>query len=206
MEAQTEKGKFSLGLSNFGSSGLLSSYTGLIAPTNGLGIAIGTIKNETDGQPSDEKTTYTTIGLSLDGHYFVVDNLSAGVGANIFTQSRKRGDEKATYTLLMAGPRIRYFFPTGEKTKIFIKGNTSFGSAKYRFEGEEEFEPTILTEFGGGAGLSFFPNVHFAINLGLGYSALMAKNELELFPTGATIEQISTYSGLVFDVGFGLFF
>lgn len=65
---------------------------------------------------------------------------------------------------------------------------------------------TILTEFGGGAGLSFFPNVHFAINLGLGYSVLMAKNELELFPTGATVEQISTYSGLVFDVGFGLFF
>lgn len=203
--AQTEKGKFSLGLSNFGASGLLSGNSPLVAPSNGLGVAFGKVTSKVNGQTSGEETNYTTIGVILDGHYFVVDNLSVGVGANIFTQSVKSDNEKATLTLLMAGPRIRYFFPASEKMKIFIKGIANFGSSKTKYEGSPESEPTILTEFGGGAGLAFFPNPHIAINLGLAYDVFSAKNKYLSFQ-GMTTERVTTYSGVVFDVGFGLFF
>lgn len=204
LQAQTEKGTFSLGLNNFSSIGLLGEGAGLLAPTNGLGIGFGSVKSKVDGQTRDEKPKYTSVGLSFDGHYFLIDNLSIGAGANVFTQTVKEGDNKATFTLLMAGPRVRYFIPTGEKSKVFIRGGASFGSAKSKFEGEEEDEPTKLMEFGGGAGLAFFPNPNVSINIGVGYSAFMTKDEYTFL--GTTTEQIDTYSGLVLDVGFGLFF
>lgn len=203
LKSQTEQGKFLLGFNNFSSTGLLGEGGGLIAPTNGLGIAFGQTKTKVNGTTRDEKPKYTTIGFSLDGHYFLIDNLAAGVGVNFFNQTIKEGNEKATLTLLMAGPRLRYFFPLSDNVKAFIRGTASFGSAKTKFEGEDE-DKSNLTEFGGGLGVSIFPNPNFSINLGLGYSVFTNKDESTFLGTTTKIED--TYSGVVFDVGFGIFF
>lgn len=204
LQAQTERGKFSLGLHNFSSVGLIGEAGGILAPTNSLGISFGQVKTKVNGQTRDDKPKYTSVGISLDGHYFLIDNLSAGIGGNFFSQTVKEDDDKYSVTVVMAGPRLRYFIPAGENAKVFVRGGASFGSATSKFNGEKEGEPTKLSEFGGGAGVAIFPNQHFSINLGLGYSMFMTTDESTFL--GATTERVDTYSGLTFDIGFGLFF
>jgi hypothetical protein len=146
------------------------------------------------------------VGLSLNGHYFVANNLSVGLGGNFFTQTQKEdgGEGKYTTTLLMGGPQLRYYINTGAKSKVWLKGMASFGSAKSKYDGEWEEDPTKLSEFGGGIGLALFPNQHFCIDLGIGYNVFTVKNEYDF--EEMPIEYKEIYSGLVFDIGFGVFF
>lgn len=54
--AQTEKGRFTLDLSNFSSVGLLTGNQPLFAPTNGLGIAFGNLRIKADGKLLEPKS------------------------------------------------------------------------------------------------------------------------------------------------------
>jgi opacity protein-like surface antigen len=205
LQAQTTKGTIALGLHNFSPQVLETG--GLLAPSNALGIAFTTVKSEIDGEESDEKIKNTTIGFSGSAHYFLIDNLSAGINLNFFTQTSKldggQDDDEATLTLFMAGPELRYYIPASEKMKVFVNAGAAFGSAKSKFNGEEEDDPTKLSRFGGSAGLAFFPNQHVSIDLGLGYGAFITKDTFNF--GGDDIESKDTYSGVTFEVGFTVF-
>lgn len=208
LQAQTEKGTFALGLHNF-APGVVVSSSSLVSPTNAFGFSFGKSKEKVDGQDQGDDTKYSTVGLNFNGHYFIIDDFSAGLGLNFFSQTEKEDngsgeDDKYTATIVMAGPELRYYFSTSPKTKVWLKGSASFGSLKTKINGEEDDDPTKLSTFGGGAGLAFFPNPNISIDLGLGYSVFTSKSDVN-FGTGST-EYEDVFSGLVFDVGFGLFF
>ncbi|MCC7465210.1 MAG: outer membrane beta-barrel protein [Saprospiraceae bacterium] len=205
LKAQTTQGTIALGLHNF--SPLVAEVGGLLAPSNALGIAFTTQKGEIDGEESDTKLKSTTIGLSGSAHYFIIDNLSAGINLNVLSQTQKEDggqeDNESSLTLLMAGPELRYYIPATEKMKVFVNAGAAFGTAKSKFNGEEDGDPTKLSRFGGSAGLAFFPNQHVSIDLGLGYGAFITKDTYNF--GGDDIESKSTTSGVTFEVGFTVF-
>lgn len=208
VQAQTEKGNFAIGLHTFDPSGVLGASQAL-APTNGLGVSFGTSKQKRNGVLDEDETKNSSVGLNFNGQYFVIDNLAVGAGVNLFTQTQKMKDagveEKFTFTLLMAGPQARYYFNVAPKAKVWVGGNAMFGSAKSKFSGEEEEEePTKISQFGGGAGVAFFPNQHFSIDLGLNYLNFKAKSESTFLGTTTKFED--TFSGVALDLGFTAFF
>ncbi len=201
LQAQTTKGTFMMGLHSF--SPTLFEGSSVVAPTNALGISFGTYRSA----DNDSKSSYTNIGLSSSAHYFLVDNFSAGINLNFFRQTVKEkggsNPDKFITTVFLAGPELRYYLPAGVKTKIWLGGNSAWGSTqvKWRTEGE----PTKLHSLGGGAGLAIFPSEHFSIDLGLGYNATTAREKYQGI-NGETINSKNTASGVTFDVGFSVFF
>ncbi|MBL7810541.1 MAG: outer membrane beta-barrel protein [Saprospiraceae bacterium] len=204
LQAQTDKGTIALGLHNF--SPLVGDAGGLLASTNALGIGFTTSKSETNGEESDTKYKTSTIGLSGSAHFFVINNLSAGINLNFLNQKEKEnGDDPDEYSVnfFMAGPELRYYIPAGGKMKVFIAGGASFGSASSKFNDEEDDDPTKLSRFGGSAGLAIFPNNHVSIDLGLGYGVFITKDSYDFL--GDMVEQKNTNSGITLDVGFTVF-
>jgi opacity protein-like surface antigen len=61
-----------------------------------------------------------------------------------------------------------------------------------------------LARFGGGAGVSLFPNEKFSIDFGVGYNAFLSKDTIDDFQ-GNSVEEKETTSGLTIDVGFSVF-
>lgn len=205
LQAQTSKGSFMLGLHNF--SPQLTQANSLLAPTNALGISFGTMKSEAGGEES--KASYSSIGLSGSGHYFVIDNLSVGLNLNVLSQkikdqSQGAGDEEYKVSLFIAGPELRYYIPAGAKSKIYVSGSGAVGSIKTPAFGQDENDTTKLSRFGGGAGLAIFPSQHFSIDVGLGYGAFITKDTYNF--GGEVIESKDTNSGISLDVGFSVFF
>lgn len=196
LPAQTGKGGVAFGLHNF--SPVLATAQ-FLAPTNAFGIAFG--KNKYEYGTSTDESKFTTVGLSGSVHYFLVDNLSGGINLNLFYQKNK--DEgmtrnESTLTLIMAGPELRYYVNAGANSKVFFKGNASFGSAKDKYDstfGNNESTSTI-SQFGGGAGLTIFLNPQIGLDLGLGYGIFKIKDE---------DDDTNTISGVSIDVGFTVF-
>lgn len=205
LQAQTTKGTFALSLHNF--SPLIPEASGLLAPTNALGIAFGTTKSESGIQ--DREYSYTTLGLSGSGHYFIIDNLSAGINLNLLYQKEKEKNAVGTpdeysVTIFMAGPEVRYYIPAGAKTKVWINGSGGVGSVTSG-DDDDDSDPTKLSRFGGGVGLAIFPVEKVSIDLGLGYGIFTSKDTFEDFD-GDIIEVKNTNSGVVVDLGFSVFF
>jgi opacity protein-like surface antigen len=207
LNGQTTQGSFSLGLHNY--SPLVGDIGGVLAPTNALGISFTTSKSKEDGVEDPQSTKSTTIGLNANASYFVIDNLSAGINLSFLTQTQKEegGVENNDYktTIFMAGPELRYFIPASAKTKVWVGAGGSFGSAKSEFNGNNDNDPTKLSRLGGGAGLAFFPNSNFSIDLGLGYSVFTSKYEYTNFLNEVTKYEDTT-GGITFDVGFSVYF
>ncbi len=193
-QAQTEQGSWALGLHNFSP---IFSAGQLASPTNAIGISFGKNKYENNGQTAGE-SKYASVGLSGSAHYFLINDLSAGVNLNLFFQNEKEegnDPDKYSTTIILAGPELRYYINAGAKSKVFIKGNAGFGSAASKFNGQKEGD-TKLSQFGGGAGLAIFLGEQVALDLGLGYNIFKAKD---------SDDDTSTNSGASFDVGFTVF-
>ncbi len=204
--AQTNKGTFALGLHNFSPSGILSNTT-LLSPTNALGVGFGTNTSKSSRTPSEEyKTKFSYMGINANAHYFVIDNLSVGLGMNLFNQSEKEDnndpdDDEYNITLFMAGPELRYYINATPKSKVYIRGFAAFGSASQ----EEDDDKDKLNQFGGNVGMAYFPNQHFSVDFGLGYNIFNSKSEGEDF-NGNVIEYTYTSNSFVLDLGFTVFF
>ncbi len=104
----------------------------------------------------------------------------------------------------MAGPELRYYFPAGDKMKVFVMGGAGFGRVTSKYNDEEDDNPTSLSRFGGSAGIAFFPNSNVSIDLGLGYSAFVVKDTYDDF-LGGEVESKNTNSGVSLEVGFTVF-
>jgi hypothetical protein len=205
IHGQTTKGSWVVGLHNFAPVPLSSneSYLNLFPQSNALGISFGTGKEKVNGKVGDDKVNSTVFGLSLNSHYFLANQLSIGLVGNYSSGSTSEtyaGDEyKSSSSLFLMGPEARYYIDAGAKSKIWLKGGASFGSVSSKYDGESS-DPISLSQFGGGAGISIFPVSAVSIDLGLAYNILTATQK-----DGPDKHQ-SIYSGLTFDVGFGIFF
>lgn len=194
LQAQTEKGRFMLSMHNF--SPLLSEAT-LLAPTNSFGLSFGNIKDEFGG--IETESSYFSFGLEGSGHYFVIDNLSAGLNLGFFNQKvTEEDDEDNVLTALLFGPELRYYFPVGANSKVYLRGGASWGNFKYTYSGEED-DPTALSQYGGGVGFAVFLANNFSLNIGAGYAANIANLESDLG------DYKSTTSGVTIDLGFSAF-
>ena len=206
--AQTTKGNFVIGFHNYSPGSIASDVSGLnlFAQTNGLGLSFGSTKYKTDGELEEGKETNTIFGLSLNALYFAADQFAIGLVGNFSSASityKEPGidDTKSSGTIFLIGPEMRYYFDTGEKTKVWIKGDAGIGSISSKYEGESD-DPIQLSQFGGGAGVSVFPVSSVSIDFGLGYHVLtLAADESSPFGDYKSIN-----GALAFDIGFGFFF
>jgi hypothetical protein len=207
LNGQTTKGTWVLGLHNFSPVPLTSEGLGynLFPQTNAFGISFGTTKEKIDGELQEDKETSSIIGLSLNSHYFVADQLAIGLVGNFSTSSSTYKSDpeeyKSSATIFLVGPEVRYYFDSGTKTMFWLKGGASLGSVSTKYDGESG-EPVNLSQFGGGAGLSIFPSSSVSIDIGLGYNVMTTSSKNNF--TSGTYKTIN--SGLVADVGFGIFF
>lgn len=205
--AQTTKGTFSVGFHNF-SPGPLSSFDlgyNLFPQTNALGISFVTSKEEYDGEVQEEKQKSVLLGCSLNAQYFAANQFAIGLTANLSTGNSRYIDDgvedgKSSFTIVLVGPELRYYFDTGEKTKCWIKGGASLGTLSSRYEGESE-EPISLSQFGGGAGISIFPVPSVSVDFGLGYGVFTLTEKDNTYGDYKSIN-----SGLSIDIGAGFFF
>jgi long-subunit fatty acid transport protein len=206
--AQTNKGTFALGLHNFSPSGVLSNTTQL-TPTNALGVGFGTYTFKNSRSPNDEvKSKFSYMGINANAHYFVIDNFSVGLGMNLFNQSEKEEDassgDEYNITILMAGPELRYFINATPKSKVYVRGFASFGSADTDY-GDDDDEGNKLNQFGSNLGMAYFPNQHFSVDFGLGYNIFNSKSERKDF-NGNNVEYTYTSNSFILDLGFTVFF
>ena len=209
IQAQTTKGTFAIGLHNFNPTSFFGGnvFSNLLPQTNGLGIGFGTLKEKYNDVEEEGQTKYVVLGLSVNGQYFVANNLSLGLvgnfsnGSSTYKLDDEEGD-KSGYTITLVGPEVRYYLPAGEKTKVWFKGAASVGSVHTRFDGDSD-EPTNLSQYGGGVGLSVFPTPSISIDIGMMYNKSIVKETFEFIDT---TEYQQTGKGLAFDIGFGYFF
>ncbi|MCC6413717.1 MAG: outer membrane beta-barrel protein [Saprospiraceae bacterium] len=198
LQAQTEQGRWMLNLHNY--SPLLTE-SDFIAPSNSLGISFGNTKVD-----DEDAGSYTTIGLQAGVNYFIIDNLAAGINLGVFTQSTtNKADVKSVSTVFMAGPEMRYYFTVSDKTKVYIRGEAGFGTTESEIGGENIGEPKHLQQYEGTAGIAWFLAENFSVNLGIGFGANIAKQDIELLPN--QFEEVKTVnSGVNLDLGFSFFF
>ena len=205
LPGQTTRGAFALSMHSF--SPALSNST-LIAPTNGLGLSFGKVKNEQSGFDTDEDD-YFTFGLGASAHYFVIDNFSLGLNFSAFAQNLKdeSSPSETNLSLFLAGPELRYYFNTGARSKVFLRGNVSFGSARTKLESNtfDIDSKSSLTQYGFGLGWALFLRPNASLDLGLGYHGLQesvdAVDPFTMEPDDST----STTSGVTIDLGFTIF-
>lgn len=196
LSAQTEKGRFMLGVHNF-SPVLGQPY--LLAPTSAFGIGFGKSTSKIGAQSTETK--YLNLGLSASGHYFIVDNLSLGLVFQFFTQTAKwENDQEFNYNVGMASPEVRYYLPVADKMKGLVRASGGFGSSKSDSFVGQGSDRTNLAQFSGGVGLAIFPSRNFSMNIGANYAVLTAKDD------DSNGDDKDTDSGLTIDLGFSLFF
>jgi hypothetical protein len=191
VQAQTEKGRWMLGLNNFAP---LISESSLLAPTNSFGVGFGnsTYKNDVTGL--EEETSFTSIGLETNVHYFLMDQFSAGLNLGLFSQTI----EDENLTTFLAGPELRYYFPMGAN-RLYLRGGAAWGSFKY--DGDDY--STHLQQYDAGIAFAIFLSKNFAANIGFGYGVNIAKDEYTILES--TYHDITTTNRATIDVGFSYF-
>jgi hypothetical protein len=192
VQAQTEKGRWMLSLHNFAP---LISESSLLAPTNSFGIGFGNTVYKNDVSNQEESTDFTSVGLEANMHYFLLDNLSAGVNLGLFSQTV----DDENLTAFLAGPELRYYFPMGSN-RLYIRGGAAWGS----FEYEGAVNPTHLQQYEGGVAFALFLSKNFSANVGFGYGVNIAKEEYTFLE--ATYHDVTTTNRATIDVGFAYFF
>lgn len=135
LNAQTNQGKFLLGLSS---------------DIFGLGYTTTKITNDTDG--SEQANKSFNVNLSPDLGYFLIDNLVIGLGLGVQVQTGTTGtDNKYSSTSLSAGPFVRYYIPTSKVLPFFELGG-SYGWNNMNIDDTKINIGTLI--YGGGIGLA----------------------------------------------------
>ncbi|MDQ3017094.1 MAG: hypothetical protein M3R25_10315 [Bacteroidota bacterium] len=208
-DAQTEKGNYSIGFHNYSPTGI--NIDGLpinLFPQNcGLGFSFGSHKTKLDGSYIDVRENTTTFGFSLSGSQFIFDDFSVGLIGNFYSGSTtyketEKVDEKYSTFMLMGGAEIKYFLNGGPNLKYWMKASPILGVIQSTYNGQEVHLPKRLYQFSGGTGVSYFPNKHLSIDLGLTYSIFTVRNK-----GGYTeISRKEYIDSIGMDVGFSFFF
>lgn len=144
-----------------------------------LGFSATTSKTKTNSATNTNSHS-TSLYVSPDAGYFIIDNVAVGASLNLSTSSTK-GDgtdnSKTTSTNFTLTPMARYYLDQG----IFFHGQVGFGSAstKYKATGSNT---TTTTKYGVfnwavAAGYAYFLNDYVAVEPMVGYSSDSFKNK-----------------------------
>ena len=159
--AQTEKGTSAILLHNFSPTGIKIDGlpVTLFPQTSGLGLSFGSHRTKMNGRMTDVKEKVMTFGISLSGHYFILDDFSIGLtgfyfsGVTTYSEAEKRSEKYAT-TMMMGGLELRYYLKGSDRIKYYMKVAPTLGSITSTYDDKEVHIPKRLYEFNGGIGLS----------------------------------------------------
>lgn len=143
--AQTEKGSFFVG-SDFG-----LSYT-----------SESTVIRR-DGNKISDVTT-STFKIAPNANYFIIDNLSVGLGLE-YQYSKVKGASSSSNDFMIA-PNAHYFFPLGGEILPFVGVKVGYGTSSQGDKDANKYRGLIA---GGKAGVAYFLNEGFALTGFLGY-------------------------------------
>jgi len=144
--AQTEKGKWTVGASSN------SMFT------------------TTKTADADDNTRVTSFNITPDAGYFFIDNLAAGLRANL-TTSKVKGADDGTTTFVVAPFARYYFLPTAKKVNVFADAHYGFGSRKV---GDADGQG--LNEFQIQAGPAIWLNERVALDATVSYLSTGGEN------------------------------
>ncbi len=126
------------------------------------------------GSTSQDMGSVFTIEFAPTFGYFVADGFAIGLIADISSETDKDPDgSKYSYTSLVIGPFIRYYFLEGN-VKPFIHVDGGYATMKQK----SDLSDDTINGFGfdGGAGVAIYLNENVAFELGLGYGLVSLKN------------------------------
>jgi len=175
VNAQTEKGKWLVsGSTNVGFNSVSTKYK-----NNGMSV---------DG------AKVNTFNVSPSVGYFVVDNLSIGLGVDYNTSSTKDeiGDKisSSTFTVM---PMATYFFTKNTTIKPYLGAGAGYASYEQKIGSIAQTNNGFA--WGVEGGLAYFVSPKIALDLGLGYGQVSVKE------SGITVNA-NTFGA---KVGFSLF-
>ena len=123
----------------------------------------------TSSKDGDYKTS--TVQFSPNVGYFFINNLAGGLRLNVSSEKNKFNDYETTETGTSIAPFVRYYFlPAAQKVNVFADASYSFGSMKYKEEGEEDQKANV-NGFTISAGPAIFLTPNTALELTLGYNS-----------------------------------
>lgn len=156
---QTEKGKIYIGAnSNLNFSSSSSSFENK---------SINVI------QSAENINKFSQFNINAEIGYFLIDNLTSGININF---SRTNPDDSAAQDIYTISPFVKYYFLNG-KIKPFARISYGFGKIKddtFITGNESTFianrVDTDINALNTGAGLAYFLNNYFSIELIFNYS------------------------------------
>lgn len=148
LDAQTNQGKFLLGLSS-----------------DIFNLGYTTTKFKSDPGGSEDAAKLFTVNLSPKVSYFVIDNLAIGLDFGVGLLANNIGtDYSNTTAWISAGPFVRYYVPTS-KVLPFLELGGSLGSQG----------TNTTVKYGGGIGLAMPLSERVMFDVLAGYHSLSYK-------------------------------
>ena len=177
LSAQTEKGNWFFG-----------------ADTS-LGFTSSNAQAESDGKEVGEKTTVSKFSFKPNVNYFIMDNLSVGLGVQFDSTTEKDGSDSDTVSTTAILPGVKYFFNSGNSFVPYVGVGAGLISVSAGDYDEEKYSGFA---FGANGGFAYFVNESVSLNVGLTYLNSNMKNKKE-----SSYVVKSGAFGVI--VGFGIF-
>jgi len=149
INAQTDQGKILLGTStSIGFWGSTSEF---------MNLGFTSMKYKSDDYDDEDPDKQLSFNLQPKFGFLVADNFAIGLDLLVYLQTYKEGgsDDKSISTLLLAGPFVRYYIPTGN-VKPFIEAAGSYGGvfSKSEYSGNESTNTERVISATGRAGIA----------------------------------------------------
>jgi hypothetical protein len=174
LQAQTEKGHWLIGASSRTSAGFLG-LPGSEPCIMNLGFSTFNYKDDSGEEYDPEK--FTSINLSPQAGYFVIDNLVVGLDMNLaFMKYSTTGEYSSDYktNFFTAGPFVRYYIPAG-KVYPFFEAGAAFGTQSVG-DSDDTYKSSVQC-YGGGAGLAVPLGKKATFDTMLTYNSLSIKDK-----------------------------
>lgn len=139
---------------------------------------------------------YTSLTVSPQFGYFVIDNLAVGAALSMGLgkwNAKNDNDDDMTSTSIQFQPFVRYYLPMG----IFFQGKVGLGTTKYKYDNsnfDDKYNTTSLA-LSGGYALFLADNV--AVEPEVGYRITKSKED------DSDVKEID--SGLFIRIGFQIY-
>ncbi|PCH70454.1 MAG: hypothetical protein COC06_04880 [Bacteroidales bacterium] len=154
-----------------------------------------------DGDDDIDLGSSTKLEFAPKVGYFVVDGFAIGLELPVSFDTEKNGHGgKTKINSIAAVTFARYYF-SEKKVKPYLHGGIGFGSShyEYKFDSYEEDYDSNLFLYELSGGVAIFLNDIIAIDLGLGYQAVISKPKEDMDDNRRNI-----LSGVAFNVGFSI--
>lgn len=153
---------------------------GTVQISGNSAAGFGKLTEKVEGD-KESKTT-TSIDLSVEYLYYVVDNFSVGILASYADTEYSYDTFSQTYTSKRIGPIIQISIPMNNITNIFIGVTAGYAyeeaSAKssYYNYNDELYDASVFF-YGAKAGISLFPVDNFSVDFGASYMHETGKDD-----------------------------